>query len=170
MLFPGWRTRGRLSTGRALCRRHMRCLGTSPLTDPGDLGARICTFTTHFSPAAKGRGDRRHGGALCVRRAAGDSPRRGDAGTSHCHVHGGGRVHPLLVPPLAAGSPPSVYDGLRTESMLMESKEFVPVLAVPHRGGCLRGRASITYLLFFSVLLPSPDKCDAPFREHEASP
>lgn len=64
-------------------------LALSPLTDPGDLGAGICTFATCFSPAANGRGDGRHCGALCVCRAVGGSPCGADAGASHSPTHRG---------------------------------------------------------------------------------
>lgn len=49
-----------------------------------------------------------------------------------CHtpmLTGVGRVHPLIVPCLAVGSPPSICDGLMTESTAHGIQEFVPMLA-----------------------------------------
>lgn len=101
-------------------------LALGPLTDPGDLRAGICAFTTCFSPA-KIAGVR--GGTVLpwVFAELLLTPHTGVMLVHHtAMLTGVGRVRPLVGLPLAVGSPPSMYDGLVAESTAHRIKGICP--------------------------------------------
>lgn len=108
------------------------CLGTSALTDPGDLGVGFAR-SQPASPQSRVAGVT--GGTVvpCVFAEPLVTPHAGVMLVHHtATLSGFARVCLLLVPPLAAGSHPSVRDGLVPESTAHGIKGVCP-----HAGGTL---------------------------------